>query len=200
MSTSGCLFDFDKLNDVSKNVISKMTAEEVYSELIAWARDFDEDFYEKLTRNEEFAKSILAIGRGGKKPRKDLTTWTDVKPYMALFYDEYFEFIDAIPENFNKEDVKSALVKFMESYDPTVDNNAWFENVKSIAEQIGYAPDVKLYKANPEAYKGHVGDVSMFIRVAVTGKQNSPDLYTIMQIIGQDKVNERIKAYIEALA
>ena len=200
MSTSGCLFDFDKLNDVSKNVISKMTADEVYSEVCAWAKDFDPDFYEKLTSDEAFAKSILAIGRGGKKPRKDLTTWTDVKPYMSLFYDDYFEIIDNIPESFQKEDIKSALENFTESYDPSVDNNAWFENVKAISEKIGYAPDVKLYKSNPEAFKGHVGDVSMFIRVAVTGKQNSPDLYTIMQIIGQDKVNARIKAYIEKMA
>ncbi len=196
MSTSGCLFDFNKLNDVSKNVLSKMSADEVYAELTDWAKEFDADFHEKLTRDEAYAKAILSIGRGGKKPRKDLTTWTDAKPYMSLFYDEYFEYIDEIPENFDKTDIKAALESFMASYDPSVDNNAWFEGIKAIAEGIGYAPDVKLYKSNPEAYKGHVGDVSMFIRVALTGKLNSPDLYTIMQLIGQDKVNERITKFI----
>ena len=197
MSTSGCLFDFNKLEDVSKNVICRMSAEEVYSEVTLWAKDFDPDFYEKLTANKDYAISILSIGRGGKKPRKDFATWTDVKPYMSLFYDDYFSIIDQIPESFKKEDIKAALEKFTSSYDPTVDNNAWFENVKSIAEQIGFAPDVKVFKADPTAYPGHVGDVSMFIRVAVTGKLNSPDLYTIMQIIGKDKVNERINAFIE---
>ena len=118
---------------------------------------------------------------------------------MSLFYDDYFELTDQIPESFSKGDIRSALEKFVESYDPACDNNAWFENVKAIAEKIGYAPDVKLYKANPQAFPGHVGDVSMFIRVAVTGKLNSPDLYTIMQIIGKDKVNERIKSYIDKL-
>lgn len=199
MSTSGCLFDFNKLNDVSKNVICRMTAEEVYNEVVLWAKDFDPHFYEKLTADEDYAKAILSIGRGGKKPRKDFATWTDVKPYMSLFYDDYFSYIDEIPENFSKADVKSALEKFMTTYDPACDNNAWFENVKAISEQIGYAPDVKLYKSNPDAYRGHVGDVSMFLRVAVTGKLNSPDLYTIMQIIGQDKVNERIKNFINSL-
>ena len=102
-----------------------------------------------------------------------------------------------LPFTITREEAQAALEKFTSSYDPTVDNNAWFENVKSIAEQIGFAPDVKVFKADPTAYPGHVGDVSMFIRVAVTGKLNSPDLYTIMQIIGKDKVNERINAFIE---
>jgi ATP-dependent DNA helicase RecG len=89
---------------------------------------------------------------------------------MSLFYDDYFELVDKIPENFSKEDIVSALEKFAATYDPSWDNNTWFENVKAISEQIGYAPDVKLYKSNPDAFRGHVGDVSMFLRVAVTGK------------------------------
>ncbi len=199
MSTSGCLFNFDKLNDVSKNVISKMTAEKVYDRLTEWAKDFDAEFYGVLSRDREYALKILSIGRGGKKPRKDFATWQDVKPYVSPFYDEYFSIEDSIPEGFDREDIKSALEKFAASYAPALDNNAWFENIKSIAESIGYASDVKAYKAEPEKYKGHVGDVSMFIRIAVTGKMNSPDLYTIMQIIGYDRTIGRIKEFIKTL-
>lgn len=197
MSTSGCLFDFNKLNDVSKNVISKMTAEKVYNDLTAWAEQFDSEFYGLLTSDPEFAKGALSIGRGGKKPRKDFATWMDIKPYMAMFYDEYFKAEDSIPEQFKKEDVKKALSLFIENYSFEDDNNAWFEKVKGIAEKIGYAPDVKLYKKNPEEFSGHVGDVSMFIRIATTGRANSPDLFEIMKVLGYDRVIKRINNFIE---
>lgn len=199
MSTSGCLFDFNKLNDVSKNVISRMTAEKVYNDLMAWAEQFDAEFYGLLSANPEFAKAALAIGRGGKKPRKDFATWTDIKPYMAMFYDEYFNVEDSIPEQFKAEDVKKALSLFIESYDFADDNGAWFEKVKAVAEKIGYASDVKLYKKTPEEFGGHVGDVSMFIRIAVTGRANSPDLYEIMKVLGYDRVIKRINSYIERI-
>ena len=199
MSTSGCLFDFDKLNDVSKNVISKMTAEKVFDRLTEWARDYEPDFYKLLTADREYAIKILSIGRGGKKPRKDFATWRDVMPYVSPFYDELFSVIDSIPPEFDNHDVKTALLKFAGTYDPSLDNAAWFENIKSISESIGYASDVKAYKAEPDKYKGHVGDVSMFIRIAITGKTNSPDLYTIMQIIGYEKTIQRIQAFIKTL-
>ncbi|MGM9637283.1 MAG: glutamate--tRNA ligase [Eubacteriales bacterium] len=199
MSSSGALFDFDKLNDVSKNVISHMSADTVYNYLTDWSKDYDPEFYEVLTADPAYAKRILSIGRGGKKPRKDLCTWSDAKPYMSLFYDRYFENVDPYPENFDKADIRKALEAFRNQYDPSVDNNAWFDGLKKIAEELGFAPEVKQYKQNPDAYKGHVGDISTFIRIALTGKTNSPDLYEIMQIVGYDRSVARLNRAIESL-
>ncbi len=191
MSVSGCLFDFNKLDDVSKNILSRMTAEEVYTKLVAWAEIFDHDFADVLTADREKALKILSIGRGGKKPRKDLCTWADAKPYMGFFYDEYFKIVDAYAD-FDKEIIGAVMDQFLETYDPADEMNAWFDKIKAIATQLGFAADMKAYKQNPEAYRGNVADVSSFIRVAVTGKQNAPDLYTVMQIIGEEKTRERV--------
>ena len=197
MSTSGCLFDFNKLNDVSKNVISRMTAKEVTDQVTAWALEYDPTFGEKLAARPEFTEAIFAIGRGGKKPRKDLATWADAKPYMGFFFDFVQE--DQYDESFDKADIKTALEKFLLSYDPADDMNGWFEKVKAVAREIGYADDMKAYKADPEAYRGSIADVSMFLRVAVTGKLNAPDLYTVMQILGKDETTRRIQNMIATL-
>lgn len=199
MSVSGCLFDFGKLNDVSKNIVSRMSADEVYEKVVDWAQKFDKEFAVELTSDEDFAKKILAIGRGGKKPRKDITTWVDVKPYMGFFYDKYFAMIDSYTEGFKKDDIKKTLVSFLKTYDANDEMNVWFDKIKKIAEELGFASDMKAYKANPTAYKGNVADISSFIRVAVTGKQNAPDLYTVMQIIGEQKTRARIENAIKAL-
>ena len=199
MSVSGCLFDFSKINDVSKNVISRMTASEVTDKVTAWALEFDPEFGAELASDREFAEKIFAIGRGGKKPRKDLATWVDAKPYMGFFYDKFFTIENEYPENFDKADIVATLEKFSESYDYADDMNTWFDKVKAIADSLGFASDMKAYKADPTAFKGSVADVSMFIRVAVTGKQNAPDLYTVMQIIGKEKTLERINKMIASL-
>lgn len=199
MSVSGCLFDFGKLNDVSKNIISRMTAEDVTKKVTEWALEFDAEFGEELAKDTTFAEKIFAIGRGGKKPRKDLATWADAKPYMGFFYDKFFKIEDNYPDNFDKNDIVSALTKFTETYDESDDMNTWFDKVKTIADSLGYASDMKAYKADPSAFKGNVADISMFIRVAVTGKMNAPDLYTVMQIIGKEKTLLRINAMIESL-
>ena len=199
MSVSGCLFDFDKLNDVSKNIISRMDAKTVTEKVTEWALAFDPDFGRALAKNPAFTESIFAIGRGGKKPRKDLATWTDAKPYMGFFFDEFFTVEDAYPATFATSDIVATLEKFSESYDESDDMNAWFDKVKAIADALGYASDMKAYKQTPEAFRGNVADVSMFIRVAVTGKQNAPDLYTVMHILGREKTLARIKAMIDSL-
>ena len=199
MSISGCLFDFDKLNDVSKNVISRMDAKAVTDKVTAWALEFDPEFGKALDRDRAFAEKIFAIGRGGKKPRKDLATWNDAKPYMGFFYDEFFTVIDKYEDRFDKSDIKATLEKFIKTYDENDDMNAWFDKVKAIADELGYASDMKRYKETPDAFKGSVADISMFIRVAVTGKQNAPDLYTVMQIIGKDATIRRINAMISSL-
>ncbi len=199
MSTSGCLFDFNKLNDVSKNVICHWDAEKVYSFLLEWAKEYDVEFARELEADKNKAVALLSIGRGGKKPRKDFAVWSEVKGYMGFIYDKFFEIIDAYPDSFDKNDIRAALEGFLNSYDENDDMNLWFEKVKELAAKLGFAADMREYKANPDAFKGSVADVSMFIRVAVTGKMNAPDLYTVMQILGKDKVAERINAMVAKL-
>ena len=197
MSSSGCLFDFNKLNDVSKNVISRMSAAEVTQAVTEWAKQYDSDFGEQLSRDPAMTEAIFAIGRGGKKPRKDLATWADAKPYMGFFFDPTQQ--DAYPEQFAPSVIREALEKYLLVYDHADDMNAWFEKVKSVAREIGFADDMKAYKADPTAYAGSIADVSMFLRVAVTGKLNAPDLYTVMQILGKDETVSRIRTMIEKL-
>ncbi|MBQ4565686.1 MAG: glutamate--tRNA ligase [Oscillospiraceae bacterium] len=198
LNPAGSLFDYAKLTDVSKNVIARMDAEEVYGLLLEWTEEFDPDFAAKLKENPDYAKSILAIGRGGKKPRKDMAIWREAKPYMGFFYDEYFTF-EGFPEGFDAAVIRSALEKFLAAYDPADDATAWFDKVKAVTTEIGFAADMKAYKADPAAFGGSVADVSTFLRVAVTGKTNSPDLYTVMQILGYDRSVARIRKAMEAL-
>ena len=200
MSVSGCLFDFNKLNDVSKNVLCRMSAADVTAKVTEWAQSFDPEFGAVLAADPAYAEQIFAIGRGGKKPRKDLATWADAKPYMGFFYDEFYQIVDAIPKSFDKADVVAALNAFTQSYDEADDMNTWFDKVKTIARELGFADDMKAYKADPAAYKGSVADISMFLRVAVTGKQNAPDLYTVMHILGRKRTMARIDAMIKTYA
>ena len=196
MAVSGCLFDFTKLNDVSKNVLSRMTADEIYEKFLDWAEQFDADFAAQLKADPAKAKAIFAIGRGGKKPRKDLCTWNDVKPYMGFFYAPYFTVECAPLAKFDASDVKAACEQFLASYDPADEMNVWFDKIKVIADNLGFASDMKAYKANPENFKGSVADISMFLRIAVCGRENAPDLYTVMQILGEDETRARIHALI----
>ena len=198
LNPAGNLFDYAKLTDVSKNEIAKMDAEKVYTLLTEWAQEFDPDFAAKLTSDKDFAVSILSIGRGGKKPRKDMATWKEAKPYMGFFYDAYLE-KPVFDERFSKEIIVSVLNKFIDRYDYADDSAVWFDKVKAITEEIGFTSDMKAYKADPDAFPGTVADVSTFIRQAVTGKTNSPDLYTVMQILGRERSIDRIKKVIEDL-
>ena len=199
LNPAGSLFDYAKLVDVSKNVISRMSAEEVYGLLTAWAEEFDSDFAQKLKADPDFATRILAIGRGGKKPRKDMATWQEAKPYMGFFYDEYLE-APCFDEKFGKAVIRSALTKFLERFNFQDDANTWFDKVKEITTELGFTTDMKAYKADPSAYPGTVADISTFLRLAVTGKTNSPDLYTVMQILGYDATVSRIRNAISLLA
>jgi glutamyl-tRNA synthetase len=176
-----------------------MDADTVYERLVDWAQEFDVEFAALLRENEEMSKKILAMGRGGKKPRKDLAKWSDARDYMGFFFAPLFEIKEEYPENFNREDIKKSLELFKSGYDYADDMNSWFEKIKAIATEIGFAADMKEYKANPEAFGGNVADVSMFIRVAVTGKTNAPDLYTVMQIIGYDETIARIESMLAKL-
>ena len=199
LNPAGSLFDYAKLTDVSKNEIAKMDADKVFTLLSQWSEEFDPDFAEKLNGDPTFATAILAIGRGGKKPRKDLATWKEAKPYMGFFYDDYLD-VPVFDQKFSKETIIDVLNRFLDSYDSNDDSGVWFDKVKAITEAIGFTTDMKAYKADPAAFKGTVADVSTFIRQAVTGKTNSPDLYTVMQILGYDRTVQRIRNTISNLA
>lgn len=192
MSVSGALFDMVKLNDISKNVISLMPAKKVYDYTAAWAKEYDKEFYELLTRDEEYSVNILNIDREGPKPRKDIACFSEVKDYVSYFFNEIADLKMELPENITSDMAKEILELYVEEYDASRDKDGWFAHIKEMCEKLGYTPNVKEYKKNPDAYKGHVGDVSTVIRLAVTGRKNTPDLYAIMQILGENEVKSRL--------
>ena len=199
MSGSGALFDIEKLRDVSKNVISRMTAEQVYDFVAEWSAVNDSEFNALLTRDPAFSKAYLAIGRGSKKPRKDLALWSDAKGYMDFMFDELFQPDYTMPERVSAEDAKAILADFAGMFDENDTPDGFFDKMKQIASAHGYAADTKAYKADPSAFKGAVGDVSMVVRVAVAGRQNAPDLQTVMGILGREKVLDRLEKCSAAL-
>lgn len=198
MGVSGALFDLAKLNDVSKNVISKMDALTVMKYTLAWAETNNPIFYDILSSDTDKAMAIISIGRGGKKPRKDIAKWSDMPDYMSYFYDELYDPSYDLPENISKDDAIAILEAYRNVYDENDDNQEWFNKVKALCEPLGFTPNVKEYKKNPDAYKGHVGDVSTVIRIAVTSRTNTPDLCTIMKILGKDEVLNRLDDAIAA--
>ena len=195
MSTSGALFDLTKLGDVSKNVISVMKAETVLEKALAWAKDYDQQLYNLLSRDPARSTAIFDIDRGGKKPRKDLAKWDEVKDYVSYFFDELFTVSMAeLPDNITPELAKDVLDAYAAAFDPADDKQQWFDRIKDLCAPLGCTPNVKEYKQNPDAFKGHVGDVSTVIRVALTGRRNTPDLYAITAILGEDTVRARLQS------
>lgn len=192
MSASGALFDLNKLNDVSKNVISLMTAEEVYEKSLAWAKAFDEELYNLLSADEAFAKGILSIDRGTAKPRKDIAKWDEIKDYISYFYNEIYTPDYTLPENVSKEDAAAVLEAYLNVFDAEDDKDTWFNKIKELCEPLGFTPNVKEYKKTPEAFKGHVGDVSTVIRIAITSRRNTPDLHSIIALLGNDEIKARL--------
>ncbi len=199
MSSSGCLFDLVKLNDVSKNVISVMSAAKVYENVAKWSAEFDPEFNAVFTKDPAFSTAVLNIDREGPKPRKDIAKWSEVKAYVSYFYNELYTADTKFDEKLAAEDVKAILTKYLEIYDPADDKDTWFAKIKDMCEPLGFTPNVKEYKKNPDAYKGHVGDVSGVIRMAVTSRSNTPDLCAIMQLLGKDEVTARINNAISTL-
>ncbi len=197
MSVSGALFDMVKFNDVSKNVISVMTNEQVYNLVVAWAKDYDKELYDLFVADSEKAKAILNIDRDNPKPRKDIACWEEVRNYVAFFYNELYTPDYSLPENISKEDAVNILTKYKSVYSANDSKDEWFQRIKDLCGECGFTPNVKEYKQNPDAFKGHVGDVSTVIRLAITSRTNTPDLYYIMQILGQDEVMRRIDNMIE---
>lgn len=197
MSASGALFDLQKLNDVSKNVISLMTADEVYQAATAWAQQYDEVLYRLLTADEAFAKGIFRIDRGTAKPRKDIAKWSEVRDFVTYFYDALYTPDYTLPDNLTPAAAVEILKAYLDVYDHTDDKDAWFARIKELCAPLGYTPNVKEYKKDPQAFRGHVGDVSAVIRIAVSSRRNTPDLYAIMQLLGEEKVISRMRAALK---
>lgn len=196
MSVSGALFDMIKLQDVSKIVISKMSKEEVYEKAYEWAKRHDEELKELLD-SKEYSLKVLGIERGNSKPRKDIAKWSDVKENIIYMYDEKFlnSQVKYEYQTINdKNDISKILDLYSEKYyNKEDDKQTWFEKIKELAGEMGYAKEVKEFKANPEMYKAHVGDVSTALRIALTGRSNTPDMYEIMKVLGKESIAKRFK-------
>ena len=192
MSNSGTLFDLDKLNDISKDVLVKISAEELCQFLIDWAKTYKSELVGLFESNKDYLTKILDLGRSGDKPRKDFIFARQMFEFISYFYDDYFKREDAYPENVSSEDAKVILSAYLGSYDHSDAQSQWFDKIREIATANGYAAKPKDYKKNPELYKGHVGDVSAVIRIALMGRAMSPDIWEIQQILGEEKAKERI--------
>ena len=196
MSVSGALFDMVKLQDVSKIVISKMTAEEVYEKALDWANRHDEEL-SKMLEDKEYSLKVLGIERGNTKPRKDIAKWSDVKENIIYMYDDKFlneeqEYPYQVINDQN--DINKILDLYIEKYyNPEDDKQTWFNKIKELAGEMGYAEEVKEFKANPGMYKAHVGDVSTVLRIALTGRTNTPDMYEIMAVLGKTSMQKRFE-------
>ena len=196
MSTSGTLFDLEKLLNISKNYISKLSKEEVYQGLLEYTKEFDEEFYQIISENEEYTKNILNIEREQKKPRKDYDSYSSIKPQIWYMYDELFDKSNKEYEYQNitkKEEIKKILSLYMEKYFDITDKEVWFNKIKDMCDELGYASNMKEYKEHPDKYKGNVADVSTVLRVALTTKSMTPDLYDIMTLLGEKRISKRYK-------
>ena len=193
MSVSGALFDLVKLTDVSKNVICTMTAQDVFDKSYEWAKEYNKQLAALYEKDKAYATSVLNIDRGNKKPRKDIAKWSDIMDYISYMYDETFEKNYELTGNATPQLAADVLELYKDIVDVNDDKDTWFAKIKELCPQVGCTPNVKEYKQNPDAYRGHVGDVSTVIRVALTGRTNTPDLFAITALLGADRVRERIE-------
>lgn len=192
MSVSGALFDIAKLTDVSKNVISTMDNDKVFSLSYEWAKEFNPQLASLYEKDKDYATAVLNIDRENKKPRKDIAKWSDIPDYISYMYNETFVPCYDLTGNATPELAVKVLELYKDKVDLNDDKDAWFNKIKKICEPVGCTPNVKEFKQNPDAFKGHVGDVSTIIRVALTGRVNTPDLFSITALLGRDEVISRI--------
>ena len=200
MSVSGALFDMVKMLDVSKGVISRYSGEEVLENVLKWSKEFDEELYNLINKDKEYSLKVFNIERGNAKPRKDIAKWSEVKNSIIYMFKEEFEKITEFEYQkiTDENEIKTILSEYINNYfNINDDKQTWFDKMKDLAEKLGYAREVKEYKAEPEKYKGHVGDISTVIRVTLTGRANTPDLYEIMQVLGEPEIKSRIERKIK---
>ena len=197
MSASGAFYDLEKLDNISRNVISKMKATEVYDELLNWCKEYDEEFYKILENHKEFSINLFNIEREQKKPRKDFVNYSTIKDNVWYMYNELFDNREKeydFKNIIDKEEIKNICNTYIEKYyDINDDKDTWFNKVKELCDELGYASDMKAYKENPDNFKGNVADVSTAIRVAVTTSSMTPDLYEILKLLGVEEIKRRIE-------
>ena len=196
-ATGGALYDMEKLNNISRNIISKFKAVDLFDRLNDWTSVYDKDFNELINKYKEYTINILNIEREQNKPRKDYANYSEIKSYIWYMFDELFN-----PNEYefqkitDKEDIKDILSNYIEIYSETDDKETWFNKMKSLCDKIGYASDMKAYKAAPDDYKGNVADISTVIRVALTSKSQTPDLYELLKLLGKEKITQRFKKFL----
>jgi glutamyl-tRNA synthetase len=196
MSNSGALFDLNKLNDISKNVLVKIPVEEIYDSLLKWAKDYKTEIVNLLVDQKDNVIKLLSVGRNSDKPRKDLVYCEQIFEFISYFFDDYFKVLDTYPENIDESEAKKILKAYLETYDHSDDQTQWFGKITEIATANGYAAKPKDYKKNPEMYKGHFGDVSTVIRIDIVGLSTSPDIWELQQIMGDENVKKRVQKLI----
>lgn len=199
ISASGTLFDIEKLNNISKNYISRLTAKEVYDGLLTWTNEFDKDFYDLLVKYDEYSINVLNIERERKKPRKDYESYSEIKKNIWYMYDELFN--DSVYNNveLNENTNNEILLDYINNYyDELDDEETWYNKLKELAKKYNFASEVKEYKENPNNYNGHIGDICEFIRVITTSLTKTPSLYEILKLLGKDRIEKRINMFIES--
>lgn len=197
MSNSGALFDLNKLNDVSKDCLARISAADLRVFLTEWVAEYRPDDLHLFAGHEAYIESILDLGRNDKKPRKDFVCASQMFEFINYFFDEHFKIEDELPAEVGSEDTKAILDAYLESYNHNDDQSEWFDKIRNIAAELGYAAKPKDYKKNPDDYKGHVGHVSTVIRLALVGRSQSPDVWAIQQILGKNRVRQRIEDFNE---
>lgn len=193
VSTSNPMFDFAKLNDISKNVIAKMSAEKVYNELLTWAEKFDVQFLDILKSDKNFIVDMLNIERENEKPRKDIYNWRMIKEYYYFMFNNFsYKEINFLKyESLTQKFICEIFYEYVDNFKDVVDKTTWFNEIKNMANKHNFCIDNKLFKQNPQNYKGNLSDYCAILRLCITGKNNSPDLYSICKVLGKNKLKEK---------
>lgn len=198
VSSNNPMFDMVKIHDISKNMISTVPAKELTRRVVDWANEYDTDFAKVILSNQERTEKLLAVDRENDRPRKDIGCYSEVKDLFSYMFNEYFDQTTTLvfDEKFDKVDIKNLLSKYVKAYNEADTKQEWFERLKSVASECDFV-DMKTYKADPSAHKGNIADASNILRIAVTGRSNTPDLYEILKLLGTNEMQRRIEYVIE---
>lgn len=194
MSASGALYDLEKLANISKNIISKMTKEELCDKAYMWATNYSKELKELIDKDKEYFMDVINIEREQKKPRKDIAKYDEIIDNVWYMYDELYDNKDKTYEYqtiTNIDEIKKITSLYMDKYFDVSDKEVWFNNIKALCDELGYASNMKEYKEDPSKFKGNIADVSTVLRVALTTKSMTPDLYEIMKILGKSRITNR---------
>ncbi len=196
MSVSGALVDLEKLRDISKEVICAMAPEKVYDEWYAWCAEYNKEYAELLSKYKDRTLAALNVGKGGKKPRKDIENWKQACDFMSFYYDETFKVYDEMPAECDGDTVKTFFTKYLESYDHSDDSAAWFDKVRAITDELGFAVKPKDFKKEPDKFRGSIVHVTNMLRIALTGHANAPDIWEVSHVLGEDIVRARLEKWV----